>query len=57
MAYVRLLASAYIRLTPEMHGSVFHPDDPSIVISPSDFCSEYVERLGQDAGEPTILNI
>jgi hypothetical protein len=50
VAYVRLLASAYIRLTPEMHASVFHPDDPSTVISAPDFCSVYVEQLGQDAG-------
>lgn len=51
VAYVRLLASAYIRLTPDMHASVFHPDDPTTVISAPDFCSIYVEQLGQDAGE------
>ncbi|KAG9122612.1 hypothetical protein FRC07_000940, partial [Ceratobasidium sp. 392] len=49
VAYVRLITSAYIRLTPEMHGSVFHPDDPTVVISPYDFCAIYVEQLGQDA--------
>ncbi|KAG8738965.1 hypothetical protein FRC10_006297 [Ceratobasidium sp. 414] len=47
--YVRLITSAYIRLTPEIHGSVFHPDDPTVVISPFDFCAVYVEQLGQDA--------
>ncbi|CAE6508806.1 unnamed protein product [Rhizoctonia solani] len=49
VAYVRLLASAYIRLTPEMHASVFHPDDPAVVISPVDFCRYYVEEMNQDA--------
>ncbi|CAE6435265.1 unnamed protein product [Rhizoctonia solani] len=49
VAYVRLLASAYIRLTPEMHASVFHPDDPAVVISPVDFCRYFVEEMNQDA--------
>ncbi|KAG8762561.1 hypothetical protein FRC11_008804 [Ceratobasidium sp. 423] len=49
VAYVRLLASAYIRLTPEMHASVFHPDDPGVVISPIDFCVYFVEEMNQDA--------
>ncbi|QRV90107.1 peptidase C65 otubain protein [Ceratobasidium sp. AG-Ba] len=51
VGYVRLITSAYIRLMPEMHGSIFHPDDPSLVISPLDFCEIYVEQLGQDAGK------
>ncbi|KAG8706867.1 hypothetical protein FRC08_000821, partial [Ceratobasidium sp. 394] len=55
VAYVRLITSAYIRLTPEMHGSVFHPDDPTVVISPFDFCAIYVEQLGQDADHIQIL--
>ena len=55
VAYVRFLASAYIRLTPEMHDSVFHPDDPSTVISPPDFCSVYVEQMGQDAGKSNVF--
>ncbi|KAH7341819.1 peptidase C65 Otubain-domain-containing protein [Rhizoctonia solani] len=49
VAYVRLLASAYIRLTPEMHASVFHPDDPGAVISTVDFCEYFVEEMNQDA--------
>ncbi|KDN50529.1 hypothetical protein RSAG8_01027, partial [Rhizoctonia solani AG-8 WAC10335] len=49
VAYVRLLASAYIRLTPEMHASVFHPDDPAVIISPIDFCRCFVEEMNQDA--------
>ncbi|CAE6450647.1 unnamed protein product [Rhizoctonia solani] len=49
VAYVRLLASAYIRLTPEMHASVFHPDDPGVVISVVDFCAYFVEEMNQDA--------
>ncbi|KAG9095015.1 hypothetical protein FRC06_010228 [Ceratobasidium sp. 370] len=55
VSYVRLITSAYIRLTPELHGSVFHPDDPMVVISPFDFCAIYVEQLGQDADHIQIL--
>ncbi|ELU40416.1 peptidase c65 otubain domain-containing protein [Rhizoctonia solani AG-1 IA] len=50
VAYVRLLASAYIRLTTEMHASVFHPDDPTVIVSPIEFCISFVEEMGQDAG-------
>ncbi|QRW17891.1 peptidase C65 otubain protein [Rhizoctonia solani] len=49
VAYVRLLASAYIRLTTEMHASVFHPDDPTVIVSPIEFCISFVEEMGQDA--------
>ncbi|CAE6351745.1 unnamed protein product, partial [Rhizoctonia solani] len=49
VAYVRLLASAYVRLTPEMHASVFHPDDPTVIVSPVEFCVSFVEEMGQDA--------
>ncbi|KAG8768809.1 hypothetical protein FRC12_005374 [Ceratobasidium sp. 428] len=54
VAYVRLITSAYIRITPDMHAHVFHPDDPTVVISPYDFCSIYVEQLGQDADHTQI---
>ncbi|KAG8758654.1 hypothetical protein FRC12_009947 [Ceratobasidium sp. 428] len=54
VAYVRLITSAYIRIMPDMHASVLHPDDPTVVISPYDFCSIYVEQLGQDADHVQI---
>ncbi|KAF8599621.1 cysteine proteinase [Ceratobasidium sp. AG-I] len=47
-AYMRLLASAYIRLTPGIHGSVFQSSRPPTATLPSDYLQASTERPGHN---------